>query len=80
MEGIDKVEFLMDLHKEIKKHLLANDVRGVARIMKIYSHRSTNLNILKTILLATKSFKEREEISLFWNNMNELYYKKYNKL
>jgi len=83
IEEKSDIDLLMDLHKEIKSRLLIGDaisLRRIARIMRIYSHDSTDLNKLKTILLVTKSFKEREEIAQHWQWLNKLYNKSYKKL
>ena len=80
---MNDVDGLMALHREIKLRLQRADevsFRRISRIMQVYSHPDTDINKWKTILLVTKSFKERSEIKSRWNLLNDLYRKAYKKL
>jgi hypothetical protein len=56
-------DFLFDLHFEIKKLLDTKQLGVVAKVIKLFDHSSTDVNIIKTILVITKSFAEESSIA-----------------
>jgi hypothetical protein len=76
----DEIESLMEIHKKIKYLLQNGAIKTVARIMKLYNHKSTDINVLKTILLITKSFKDSSEFGDLWYALSEKYHTQYNNL
>lgn len=55
-------DFLFDLHFEIKKLLDTQQLGVVAKLIRLFDHVSTDVNIIKTILVITKAFAEENEI------------------
>ncbi|MFA6278382.1 MAG: hypothetical protein WC622_16665 [Pedobacter sp.] len=55
-------DFLFDLHFEIKKLFDSKQLGVVAKVIRMFDHSSTDVNIIKTILVITKSFAEEESI------------------
>ena len=55
-------DFLFDLHFEIKKLLDAQQFGVVAKLIRLFDHSSIDVNIIKTILVITKSFAEQGEL------------------
>lgn len=55
-------DFLFDLHFEIKKLLDEQQLGIVAKLIRLFDHSSTDVNIIKTILVITKSFAEETAI------------------
>ncbi len=55
-------DFLFELHFEIKKLLDTQQLGVVAKLIRLFDHVSTDVNIIKTILVITKSFAEEEQI------------------
>lgn len=55
-------DFLFDLHFEIKKMLDDKQLGVVAKVIRLFNHSSIDVNIVKTILVITKSFAEEEAI------------------
>lgn len=55
-------EFLFDLHFEIKKLIDVKQFGVVAKVIRMFDHSSTDVNIIKTILVITKSFADEASI------------------
>ena len=55
-------DFIFDLHFEIKKMLDTQQLGVVAKLIRLFDHSSVDVNIIKTILVITKSFAEEEQI------------------
>ncbi|MFC3562152.1 hypothetical protein [Pedobacter jamesrossensis] len=55
-------DFLFDLHFEIKKLLDTQQFGVVAKVIRLFDHPSIDVNIIKTILVITKSFAEETAI------------------
>ncbi|WP_316845532.1 hypothetical protein [Pedobacter psychrodurus] len=55
-------DFLFKLHFFIKDIIMKNDFNSLKKLLEIYDHDSSEVNILKTILVITKSFTEHPEL------------------
>lgn len=50
------------IHEKIKGYVAANDFGRLKKLLRLYNHKSSDFGSLKTILLVTKTFKEKEDI------------------
>ncbi|RYF26664.1 MAG: hypothetical protein EOO42_00830 [Flavobacteriales bacterium] len=55
-------DFIFDLHFEIKKMLDTQQLGVVAKLIRLFDHSSIDVNIIKTIMVITKSFAEEAQI------------------
>lgn len=78
--GVDDIEVLESLHYQIRKYLIAKDYINAKKFIKLFNHNSTDINTLKTILIATQSFKENDQIGKERKKMKEIFEKSINKL
>lgn len=62
--SIDKKieDFLMDLHFKMKEFLDDKNFGAILKLFRLFNHTSTDVNILKTMLVITKSFSENEQL------------------
>lgn len=58
----DIEDFLFILHFKIKSFLDDKNYGVVLKIFRLFNHISTDVNILKTILIITKSFSDNEQL------------------
>ena len=55
-------DFLFLLHFKIKSFLDEKNFGAVLKLIRLFNHVSTDVNILKTILIITKSFSENQKL------------------
>jgi hypothetical protein len=56
-------EFLYQLHNKVKEYLSKKDKTHLVKFIKLFNHQSTDVNILKTILVITKAFNDNSSIN-----------------
>jgi hypothetical protein len=64
------------LHYKCRDFLDVQDYGGFRRFIRLFNHESTDVNILKTILIITQSFKEHENLKDMRKDIKDLFDKK----
>ena len=67
IELAEEADALIDIHNQIKTFLNNKDFNKLCKFINLFNHESVDVNILKTILVITKSFSENE----FLQNIRE---------
>jgi hypothetical protein len=79
-EQDDEIESLKLLHYECRKYLDENNYGFFRKLLRLFIHESIDVNILKTILIITQSFKEKEELKEMRASVQSLFDSKIHKL
>jgi len=72
----NEVEQLKFIHYRSRDYLDEKDYPNFRKFLRLFIHDSTDVNILKTILIITQSFKEHEKLKEMRNEIKNLFDKK----
>lgn len=72
----NEINQLKMLHYKCRDFLDVQDYGGFRRFIRLFNHESTDVNILKTILIITQSFKEHENLKDMRKDIKDLFDKK----
>ena len=81
--SVDEIESLSKLHDECRKYLDKQDYGSFRKFLKLFNHKTTDINSLHTILLLTQFFKNNKRLSELISDLDALFNSKidkYNKL
>lgn len=59
---LDEIEALKCLHYRCRGYLNEQDYGRLRKLLRLFTHESTDINILKTILIVTQSVKRQERL------------------
>lgn len=79
-EQNDEIESLKLLHYECRKYLDENNYGLFRKFLRLFTHDSVDINILKTILIITQSFKDNEELKEARASIQSIFDRKIQKI
>lgn len=72
----NEIEQLKFVHYTSRDYLDAKDYGNFRKFLRLFIHDSTDVNILKTILIVTQAFKDHEKLKEMRNDIKVLFDKK----
>lgn len=72
----DEIDSLDKIHNKCRFYLDKQDYGNFRKLIRLFIHENTDINILKTILIITRSFKEHERLKEARENIKEIFDKK----
>lgn len=69
----NQVEALKKIHYKCRSLLDAKDYLNFKKFARLFRHGSTDVNVLKTILIITQSFKEHDELGSIRQHLKDLF-------
>ena len=76
----EEIEALKKLHYQIRQYLDKGQYGEMRKLLRLFIHESTDINILKMILIVTQSVKEHEKLKLQIEAIQNLFDKRYKQL
>ena len=77
---LEQVNALKKLHYQCRYYLDEQQYVKMRKFLRLFAHESTDMNILKTILIITQSFKEHERLKLTIETIQNIFNKTYKEL
>jgi hypothetical protein len=76
----EKVEALKKLHYRCRNYLDNQQYGQLRKLFRLFIHESTDINILKTVLIVTQSVREQEQLRDYIKDLQTQFDKKYKEL
>lgn len=76
----DEIESLKMIHYKCQEILKSKEYKKYRRFLRLFNTERQDINVLKTILIVSRPFSEYEEIKLIYDEINDKFKKKYEKL
>jgi hypothetical protein len=80
LHSTEHVEALKKLHYQCKDYLDNGDYGRLRKFLRLFAHESTDINILKMILIVTQSIKQHEKLKLTIETIQTLFDKGFKML
>lgn len=79
-KATDEIESLKMIHYKCQEMLKEKEYKKYRRFLRLFNTERHDINVLKTLLIVTRPFSEHEDIKLIYDEIDQKFKKKFEKL
>ena len=79
-KATDEIESLKMIHYKCQEILKEKEYKKYRRFLRLFNTERHDINVLKTLLIVTRPFSEQDDIKLIYDEIDQKFKKKFEKL